>query len=103
MRKPVIGVLGATGVVGRNILKILEENNVIFEDIKFLASKKSAGKTIKFKGKDYTVIEATPDAFEGINIVLASAGGSTSLALAKEAVKRGAVYIDNSSAFFIKE
>ena len=99
MRKPVIGVLGATGVVGRNILKILEENNVVYEDIKFLASKKSAGKTIKFKGKDYTVIEATPDAFKGINIVLASAGGSTSLALAKEAVKRGAVYIDNSSAF----
>ena len=99
MRKPVIGVLGATGVVGRNILQILEENNVVFEDIKFLASKKSAGKTIQFKGKDYTIIEATPEAFEGINIVLASAGGSTSLALAHEAVKRGCVYIDNSSAF----
>ncbi len=99
MRKPVIGVLGATGVVGRHILEILAENNVEFEDIKFLASKKSAGKEIEFKGKKYTVIEATPDAFEGINIVLASAGGSTSLALAKEAVKRGAVYIDNSSAF----
>ena len=99
MRKPVIGVLGATGVVGRHILEILAENNVEFEDIKFLASKQSAGKEIEFKGKKYTVIEATPDAFEGINIVLASAGGSTSLALAKEAVKRGAVYIDNSSAF----
>ena len=99
MRKPVIGVLGATGVVGRHILEILEENNVVFEDIKFLASKKSAGKTITFKGKEYTIIEATPDAFEGINIVLASAGGSTSLALAHEAVKRGCVYIDNSSAF----
>lgn len=99
MRKPVIGVLGATGVVGRHILEILEENNVEFEDIKFLASKKSAGKEIEFKGKKYTVIEATPDAFEGINIVLASAGGSTSLALAGEAVKRGCVYIDNSSAY----
>ncbi len=99
MKKPVIAVLGATGVVGRHILEILQENNVVYEDIKFLASKKSAGKTLQFKGKDYTVIEATPDAFEGVNIVLASAGGSTSLALAKEAVKRGAVYIDNSSAF----
>ena len=99
MRKPVIAVLGATGVVGRHILEILKENNVIYEDIKFLASKKSAGKTLEFKGKDYTVLEATPDVFEGVNIVLASAGGSTSLALAKEAVKRGAVYIDNSSAF----
>ena len=99
MRKPVIAILGATGVVGRHILEILQENNVVYEDIKFLASKKSAGKTIQFKGQDYTVIEATPEAFEGVNIVLASAGGSTSLALAKEAVKRGAVYIDNSSAF----
>ncbi len=99
MRKPVIGVLGATGVVGRNILKILEENKVEYADIKFLASKKSAGKSIEFKGKEYTVIEAVPEAFDGINIVLASAGSTTSLTLAKEAVKRGAVYIDNSSAF----
>ena len=99
MRKPVLAVLGATGVVGRNILKILEENNVVYEDIKFLASSKSAGSKIEFKGKEYTVIEAKPETFEGVNIVLASAGGSTSLALAKEAVKRGAVYIDNSSAF----
>ncbi len=99
MKKPVIGVLGATGVVGRNILKILEENNVVYEDIKFFASKKSAGRKIEFKGKEYTVSEAVPDIFDGINIVLASAGGSTSLAFAKEAVKRGCVYIDNSSAF----
>lgn len=99
MRKPVIAVLGATGVVGRHILEILQENNVVYEDIKFLASKKSAGKPIEFKGKQYIVEEAVPDVFEGVNIVLASAGGSTSLALAKEAVKRGAVYIDNSSAF----
>jgi len=99
MRKPNIAVLGATGVVGREILKILQENNVPYNDIKFLASSRSAGKQIEFKGEMHTIIEATPDAFEGVNIVLASAGGSTSLALAKEAVKRGAVYIDNSSAF----
>ena len=99
MKKPIIGVLGATGVVGRHILEILDENNVAFEDIKFLASKKSAGKEIEFKGRKYTVIEAAPESFEGINIVLASAGGSASLVFAHEAVKRGAVYIDNSSAF----
>ena len=64
-----------------------------------MASKRSAGKVIEFNGENITVEEATPEAFEGVNIVLASAGGSTSLALAKEAVKRGAVYIDNSSAF----
>ncbi len=99
MKKPNLAVLGATGVVGREILSILAENNVPFENIKFLASSKSAGKKIEFKGKEYTIEEATPDSFEGVNIVLASAGGSTSQALAKEAVKRGCVYIDNSSAF----
>lgn len=99
MKKPHIAVLGATGVVGRKILDILTENNVQYESIKFLASSRSAGKELEFKGEKHTVIEATPEAFEGVNIVLASAGGSTSLALAKEAVKRGAVYIDNSSAF----
>lgn len=99
MRKPNIAVLGATGVVGREILKILVENDVQYNEIKFLASAKSAGKTIEFKGEKHTIIEATPEAFEGVNIVLASAGGSTSLQLAPEAVKRGAVYIDNSSAY----
>ncbi len=99
MKKPNIAVLGATGVVGREILKILVEDNVQYNEIKFLASAKSAGKTIEFKGEKHTIIEATPDAFENVNIVLASAGGSTSLKLASEAVKRGAVYIDNSSAF----
>ena len=99
MKKPNLAVLGATGVVGREILSILVENDVPFENIKFLASSKSAGNKIEFKGKEYTIEEATPDSFEGVNIVLASAGGSTSLALAKEAVKRGCVYIDNSSAF----
>ncbi len=100
---PVIGVLGATGVVGREILNILIENDVKYSEIKFLASARSAGKTIEFKGENHTIIEAKPEAFEGINIVLASAGGATSEALASEAVKRGCVYIDNSSAFRMKE
>ncbi len=99
MRKPNIAVLGATGVVGREILKILVEDNVPYENIKFLASAKSAGKKIEFKNQEHTIQEATPESFEGVNIVLASAGGSTSLKLAPEAVKRGAVYIDNSSAY----
>lgn len=99
MRKPNIAVLGATGVVGREILKILVEDNVPYESIKFLASAKSAGKKIEFKGEEHTIIEATPESFQSVDIVLASAGGSTSLKLAPEAVKRGAVYIDNSSAY----
>jgi len=103
MSLPNIAVLGATGVVGREILSILIANDVKYNEIKFLASKRSAGKQIEFKGEMHTIIEATPEAFEGINIVLASAGGSTSLALAHEAVKRGCVYIDNSSAFRMEE
>ena len=103
MSLPNIAVLGATGVVGREILNILIENDVKYNKIKFLASKKSAGKQIEFKGEMHTIVEATPDAFEGVNIVLASAGGSTSVALAPEAVKRGCVYIDNSSAFRMVE
>ncbi len=99
MRKPNIAVLGATGVVGQEILNILIENEVPYNEIKFLASAKSAGKEIEFKGKKHKIVEATPDAFEGVNIVLASAGGSTSKMFAHEAVKRGAVFIDNSSAF----
>lgn len=99
MRKPNLAVLGATGVVGSRILSILEENKVEYNDIKFLASKKSAGKKIMFNGVEHTVIEANDDVFDDVNIVLASAGGSTSLKLAPEAKKRGCVYIDNSSAF----
>ena len=98
-RKPNLAVLGATGVVGREILKVLTENNTPYNEIKFLASSRSAGSKIEFKGEEYTVIETTPEVFEGINIVLASAGGSTSLKYAPEAAKRGCVFIDNSSAF----
>ncbi|HBG48157.1 MAG TPA: aspartate-semialdehyde dehydrogenase [Cyanobacteria bacterium UBA9971] len=99
MNKPNIAILGATGVVGGEILKILEERNFPYNEIKFLASARSAGKKIEFKGETHTIIEATPEAFEGINIVLASAGASTSKALVDEIVKKGAVLVDNSSAF----
>ena len=96
---PNIAVLGATGVVGREILKVLTENNTPYKSIKFLASARSAGSKIEFKCQEYTVIETTPEVFDGIDIVLASAGGSTSLKYAPEAAKRGCVFIDNSSAF----
>lgn len=99
MSKPNIAVLGATGVVGREILKVIEEINLPYNEIKLLSSARSAGTEVNFMGKTLTVQEATPESFEGINIVLASAGGSTSLELAPEAVKKGCVFIDNSSAF----
>ena len=99
MRKPNIAILGATGVVGREITKIVDELNIEFNEIKFLSSAKSAGSKIEFQGKEYTVEEAKPESFDRVNIVLASAGGSTSQKFAPEIVKRGGVLIDNSSAF----
>ena len=99
MRKPRIAILGATGVVGREITKITEELNVEFESIRFLSSARSAGSKITFKGKEYTVEEAVPEIFDNFDIVMAYAGGSTSQKFAPEIVKRGGVIIDNSSAF----
>jgi aspartate-semialdehyde dehydrogenase len=99
MQNPNVAILGATGVVGREILNVIEEIGLDFENIKFLSSARSAGSEIKFDGKTYIVEEATPDSFNDVNIVLASAGGETSKKLAPEAVKRGCVFIDNSSAF----
>lgn len=98
-QKPNIAILGATGVVGREIIQILDELKVEYNNIKFLSSAKSAGTKIEFQGKTYIVEEAKPESFDGINIVLASAGGSTSQRFAPEIVKRGGVLIDNSSAF----
>ncbi len=96
---PNLAVLGATGVVGREILSILDENDVKYNSIKFLASKRSAGSTIEFKGEKHTVIEATDDVFDNVDICLASAGGETSKRFAPVAAKKGCVFIDNSSAF----
>ncbi len=103
MRKPNIAILGATGVVGREITKITEELEIEFESIKFLSSAKSAGSKITFKGQEYTVEEATPESFDGVDIVMASAGGETSKKFAPEIVKRGGLIIDNSSAFRMEE
>lgn len=102
-QKANIAILGATGVVGREITKIVDELKIDFNTIKFLSSAKSAGSKITFQGKEYTVEEATPDSFNGVNIVLASAGGGTSKLFAPEIVKRGGVLIDNSSAFRMED
>jgi len=101
--KPNIAILGATGVVGREITKIIDELHIEFNSIKFLSSAKSAGSKLTFQGKEYIVEEAKPESFDNVNIVLASAGGSTSQHFAPEIVKRGGVLIDNSSAFRMEE
>lgn len=92
-------IVGATGAVGQKIIEKLVERSFPFADLKLLASKKSAGKQIEVNGKNYTIEEATPEAFEGVDIAFFSAGGSISKALAKEASKRGAIVVDNTSAF----
>ncbi len=98
MKKYNVAILGATGAVGQEFLRLIEERNFPFADLKLLASKRSAGKVIHFMGKDYTVEEATDDSFEGVQIAL-FAGGAASKLFAPAAVKAGAVVIDNSSAF----
>lgn len=99
MSYPNIAVLGATGVVGNEILNILAELEVPFNSLKLLSSARSAGTEIEFKNKKYIVEEATPESFDGVDLVLASAGGSSSKLFAPEIIKRGGVIVDNSSAF----
>jgi aspartate-semialdehyde dehydrogenase len=94
-----VAVMGATGAVGEEMLKILEERNFPVDRLVLLASARSAGKTMKFRGRDIPVEELKEDSFKGIDIVLASAGGSISKKFAPLAVKAGAVVIDNTSAF----
>lgn len=98
MKKYNVAILGATGAVGTEFLKLIEERNFPFAGLRLLASARSAGKEIEFMGKTYTVQEATKDSFEGIDIAL-FAGGSISKEFAPYAVKAGAVVIDNSSTF----
>ena len=94
-----LAVVGATGAVGVEMLKCLEERNFPVKTLKLLASSRSAGKTMTFKGEDITVEELTHDSFEGVDIALFSAGGGRSKEYAQAAVKAGAIVIDNSSAF----
>ncbi|MFQ3626330.1 MAG: aspartate-semialdehyde dehydrogenase [Cyanobacteriota bacterium] len=94
-----VAILGATGAVGTELLSLLEERSFPLADLKLLASPRSAGQTLAFQGESL-VVEAVGDcAFDNIDIVLASAGGSTSKAWAERIVEAGAVMIDNSSAF----
>lgn len=94
-----VAVVGATGAVGTQMLAMLEQRDFPVGTIKLLSSARSAGQTIQFNGAPVTVEEATPEIFEGIDIALFSAGGSISKKLAPEAAKRGAIVIDNTSAF----
>jgi aspartate-semialdehyde dehydrogenase len=94
-----VAVVGATGAVGADMLRVLEERNFPVKSIRMLASARSVGKTLKFNGKEYAVEELTHDSFKGIDIALFSAGADRSKEFAASAVMAGAVVVDNSSAF----
>ena len=99
MKKVNIALVGATGMVGRTFIKVLEERKLPIEKIYFFSSKKSAGSTITFAGKDYIVEELTETAFDGkdIQIALFSAGGATSEKFAPIAASKGIIVVDNSA------
>ncbi|WP_113929944.1 aspartate-semialdehyde dehydrogenase [Bacillus sp. P14.5] len=94
-----VAVVGATGAVGQQMIKTLESRNFPIEKLTLLSSARSAGKKVTYKGTELIVQEARPEIFDDVDIALFSAGGSVSKELAPEAAKRGAVCIDNTSAF----
>jgi aspartate-semialdehyde dehydrogenase len=99
MKKPVVAIVGATGAVGAEFVGCLTKRDFPVVSLKALASQRSAGKTLDFRGRQITVEELTEKSFAGVDIALFSAGGSISRKYAPIAVKAGAVVVDNSSAF----
>jgi aspartate-semialdehyde dehydrogenase len=94
-----VGIVGATGAVGQELITLLQARAFPLAELRPLASARSAGSSIEFGGKKLPVKEATPEAFAGLNVAFFAAGGSVSKALAPEAVKRGCLVIDKSSAY----
>jgi len=98
-----VAIVGATGAVGTEMIRILEERNFPIKDLYLLASRRSAGKTLFFKGKEVPIKELAPESFKGVEIALFSAGASVSKAFVPHCVRAGAVAIDNTSAFRMDE
>ncbi|MBQ9458643.1 MAG: aspartate-semialdehyde dehydrogenase [Oscillospiraceae bacterium] len=99
MRKVNIGILGATGAVGQEMIKILAERDFPVETLRPIASARSAGASVRFRGEDVTIVEASEGAFDGLDIVLGAAENDVAERFAPSIVKAGAVFVDNSSAF----
>ncbi len=102
-KSPVVAVCGATGAVGREMLKVLEQRDFPCSEVIPMASSRSAGKKVEFKGEELTVVELTENSFEEVDLALFSAGGSTSEKFAPIAAKAGCVVVDNSSAWRMNE
>lgn len=99
MKQYRVAILGATGAVGQEMMKVLEEQNFPVSELKLLASSRSAGKTLYFQGKPITIEEATEESFDNIDIVLGAAENDIAKRFLPVAAKKGAVVIDNSSAY----
>lgn len=99
MKNVNVGILGATGVVGQEMMKILEERDFPVASLRPIASARSAGSTLQFKGTDVTIVEASDIAFDGLDIVLGAAENDIAERFAPSIVKAGATFVDNSSAF----
>ncbi|MBI38375.1 MAG: aspartate-semialdehyde dehydrogenase [Leptospiraceae bacterium] len=99
MKARKLAIVGATGAVGQEMLKVLEKRDFPYDELVLLASARSAGKKITFRGTEFTVQELTESAFEGIDLALFSAGGSITKKFAPAAVKSGTIVVDNSSAY----
>jgi aspartate-semialdehyde dehydrogenase len=100
---PHVAIVGVTGAVGQEFLAILKQRNFPIGQLTLLASARSAGKTVEFKGQTHTIQELTKDSFKGVNLALFSAGGSISKKFGPIAADQGAVVVDNSSAFRMDE
>ncbi len=99
MRKLKVAIAGATGAVGREMIKVLEERDFPVGELVLLASERSEGQKVEFRGEEITVRRLTPESFAGVEIALFSPGGAVSREFAPHAARAGAVVIDNSSAF----
>lgn len=102
MKQMNVGVLGATGAVGQQMLKILEERNFPVKALRPLASARSAGRRIAFRGEQVPIAEAREDAFRGLDLVLGAAENDIALRFAPHILEAGAVFVDNSSAFRLR-
>ena len=103
MSAPNVAIVGATGAVGHEFLRVLEERDFDMASLKLLASERSAGKRIPFRGEEHVVEAVSEEAFRGCDVAFFSAGGGTSKAFARAAVDVGCVVVDNSSAFRMHE
>ncbi len=99
MKKYNVAIVGATGAVGQEMLKVMEERNFPVNELTLLASKRSVGKQMMYQGNPITIKEATPDSFHNVDIVLGAAENDVAKTLFPYAVKAGALVIDNSSAY----